>query len=425
MRLKCIQFFTFILLGLPYTYSFGAGSAIYSTVKEQEIKNNQYKSIQYEKEVKNNHVIHILTIDPAHYHFELVKARNQVFGRETVKAIALRKNAIAAINGGFFEIGGTVDGYPSGTLIIDQKIFALKKTLSALLAWNGKDFYIGQTAILSKLIQGENNLTLDKVNQSVSSTDKVVLYTDVWGPTSLTPHARQEFLFDATGNLIAKTCHGDNPIPRGGWILSVPKTSSVAEFMTVGKKVKLELEFKKIKGQENPDWHIYKNFIMGIPLLVSNGKPVPGLEHSGIKSFVLMPHARTAFGIRQDGKIVMVVAEHHYNQSLNQLTLEEAQKLLQVKGHSRSAIEKMSLAEARAILSKQLSRASCVGLNLLELAKLMISLGCKSAINLDGGGSSTLFLNGRIVNTTIGDEDESKGQQIIRPVSDAIVVVKS
>ena len=51
----------------------------------------------------------------------------------------------------------------------------------------------------------------------------------------------------------------------------------------------------------------------------------------------------------------------------------------------------------------------------------MSELGCESAINLDGGGSSSLYLNHKIVNQTIGDQDEGMGQTIARPVSNAIV----
>lgn len=46
-----------------------------------------------------------------------------------------------------------------------------------------------------------------------------------------------------------------------------------------------------------------------------------------------------------------------------------------------------------------------VGLSLLELAGLMKDLGCVTAYNLDGGGSSTMWFNGRVLNkpTTFGD----------------------
>jgi exopolysaccharide biosynthesis protein len=67
------------------------------------------------------------------------------------------------------------------------------------------------------------------------------------------------------------------------------------------------------------------------------------------------------------------------------------------------------------------SSHTSIGLTLKELANLMLSLGCHSALNLDGGGSSTLWIDGKIANQTIGDQDEKLGQTIARPLSDAIV----
>ena len=44
------------------------------------------------------------------------------------------------------------------------------------------------------------------------------------------------------------------------------------------------------------------------------------------------------------------------------------------------------------------------GLTLLELAEFMKSIGCVTAYNLDGGGSSTMYFNGKVINnpTTSG-----------------------
>lgn len=41
--------------------------------------------------------------------------------------MAHRTNAAAAINAGFFEIAGSDDGRPSLTLMIDGKLFSLRK----------------------------------------------------------------------------------------------------------------------------------------------------------------------------------------------------------------------------------------------------------------------------------------------------------
>ena len=39
-----------------------------------------------------------------------------------------------------------------------------------------------------------------------------------------------------------------------------------------------------------------------------------------------------------------------------------------------------------------------IGMTLPELADYMLRLGCTEAMNLDGGGSSTFWLNGRVMN---------------------------
>lgn len=39
------------------------------------------------------------------------------------------------------------------------------------------------------------------------------------------------------------------------------------------------------------------------------------------------------------------------------------------------------------------------GLSLLELAEFMEGLGVETAYNLDGGGSSTMYFNGEVINT--------------------------
>ncbi len=58
------------------------------------------------------------------------------------------------------------------------------------------------------------------------------------------------------------------------------------------------------------------------------------------------------------------------------------------------------------------------GLSLYELAEFMKKYGCNIAYNLDGGGSSTMYFNGKVVNspTTFGRKSSE------RRVSDIIYV---
>jgi exopolysaccharide biosynthesis protein len=56
-----------------------------------------------------------------------------------------------------------------------------------------------------------------------------------------------------------------------------------------------------------------------------------------------------------------------------------------------------------------------VGMNLQELAEMLLELGAVDAMNLDGGGSTTMFVGGKVINQPSDKEGERK-------VSDAILV---
>ena len=57
------------------------------------------------------------------------------------------------------------------------------------------------------------------------------------------------------------------------------------------------------------------------------------------------------------------------------------------------------------------------GLSLYELAEFMDSLGAETAYNLDGGGSSTMYFNGSVVNNTTGGMGNNE-----RSVSDIVYI---
>ena len=58
------------------------------------------------------------------------------------------------------------------------------------------------------------------------------------------------------------------------------------------------------------------------------------------------------------------------------------------------------------------------GLSLYELAEFLQSLGVKTAYNLDGGGSSTMYFNGNVIN-----QPTTRGKNIKeRSVSDIVYI---
>ena len=59
------------------------------------------------------------------------------------------------------------------------------------------------------------------------------------------------------------------------------------------------------------------------------------------------------------------------------------------------------------------------GLELAELARLMVSFGARDAINLDGGGSATLVHRGHLLNRPYSDQDQPAPES--RPVVTALL----
>ncbi len=172
----------------------------------------------------------------------------------------------------------------------------------------------------------------------------------------------------------------------------------------------------------NPSTYLSDNISMlsGIPMLIKGGQIYSKLVNKK-SSFYAKPHARTAIGLDAEGNIVIAVVEQKYSKNLNSVTMSDAQKILSKRNEKNP--NDMTLRELKSIIKDELSqgKGAVKGMTMMELAKLMKDLGCKDAINLDGGGSSTLWINGRIMNAAFGDKDESAGMQVVRPVSDAVV----
>ena len=53
------------------------------------------------------------------------------------------------------------------------------------------------------------------------------------------------------------------------------------------------------------------------------------------------------------------------------------------------------------------------GVTLTEFAEMFKALGCSAAYNLDGGGSSTMYFMGRVVNNPLGKNKERGTSDIL------------
>ena len=204
-------------------------------------------------------------------------------------------------------------------------------------------------------------------------SDMAVLYTSVIGPNTRAYGGRELVLGGQTNGpwlplQIGKTYaavvkgvneRGNTPVARTTMVLSIgPSLLSHLPKVTNGSVLHISMA-------TSPDLTGATMGMGGGPTLVASGKPWhwPG--------FWQLRHPRSAIGWNKDF-IFMV----------------------EVDGRQIDSI----------------------GMTFAELATYMIKLGCEEAINLDGGGSATLWVDGRVVN------NPSQGYE--RPSANSVVLME-
>jgi len=306
--------------------------------------------------------IHWVKIDRSHPEFVFISslARKRVLGLVPLSQQIQSLNSkvgesLVAVNGDFFIIRpGPYQGDPLGLQILRGELVSSPRNTCFWIDPNGQPYidYV-QPAFRATWPDG-TNIKFD-INQACTD-DKAVLYTPAMGPSTRTENAVELILEKIDGSewLPIKPGH-----MYSGKILSVSQDPN--SFIPMCKLV-LSLGSalaKKIKNtkpgnaislsfQTHPSLKNVDIAIGGGPVLLSNGR---------IQKFTgFQPrHPRTAIGFN-----------------------DESVFLLAVDGRQ------MDLS---------------IGMTLPELADFMHKLECTEAMNLDGGGSTTFWLDGKIMNS--------------------------
>ncbi|MBS4168209.1 phosphodiester glycosidase family protein [Parachlamydia sp. AcF125] len=332
--------------------------------------------------------IHILKVDASYFEIMPSRALDDGIGRETVSSLSSRHQAIAAINGGFFQIGGNFDGLPGGILKIREQWFSLPYKPRGAIGWTKNNHFVLIDQLLascSVAIKG-STIQADGLNRQRKKGEKI-LYTSAFHRTTLTNPEGIELVVE--NNKIDKICshRGSNSIPIKGVILSIGETEENFFISTFSKDDPVEVSFN-ILPQSSPcytssaDWEKMDYIVGGTPILIRNGKIISDFSsEKTLETFLTNRHSRTSIGLLKDKRWVFVVVD-----------------------------------------GKQPGMSE--GMTMNELAQFMAKLGCVEALNLDGGGSSTLVINKAVINQPRGDEDEGEGKSIERRVSDAILILE-
>jgi hypothetical protein len=325
--------------------------------------------------------VHSLIVDPRVCGITLhaAKGRDSMIGREQTSALARRygtsNDVIAAVNADFFSFDppGVSEGpqVSNGVLLKSEGAHreALEDRLLRLqpiFAWTrARHPLVMHTRFNGSVTIAGKQLPLAGVNVRPRG-DSAFVYTAYWGGATPTDSAALEFVVAAQQVVRVDSSASGVEIPRDGYVIAVrADTRRQVSGVRVGDALSWTGGFRGV-----PD---ARTVVGGYPMLLLNGKAVHHDEAGLRTSFSDRRHPRAAIGIARDGRIHIVAVDGRQ------------------PAHSD-------------------------GMTLQELGDYLLSLGITDALNLDGGGSTTLVVRGQIVNRP----SDTNGE---RAVANALLVI--
>lgn len=298
---------------------------------------------------------------------------------QTSRQIA-RRGGIAGVNGDF----GLFPGRPGHTFIQDGDLLK-----SSELGMGGKGFSVTEDE--QRIWLGGTDLVMQAVFTSLGPVS-----IDDWNATAL-PDKGQVAAYTPVGGKLfppPRDSCGVRLVPAGAWAFAVDGETMQRDYtvdfgacrynrLPVDGGLVLATRRHTVLGpwlaglvpgeavtvSWTLGWKDALDVIGGSPILVHNGESQTIGKCND--AWLCQTHPRTAVGVTADDHVLLVVMD----------------------GRSETS----------------------GGATLEELSDVMIDLGAVEALNLDGGGSSTMVINGEVVNTP------SDGQE--RAVSSSIVVL--
>lgn len=328
--------------------------------------------------------VYLLKLDPSKVQLDAVHAKSQIMGLDTVDAIARSTKAVAAVNAGFFN---TRNGDPATVLKIAGEFVSDATMTRGVVIINsptrgktslGFDQVGAKQELRFKTGGREVVVPIDGVD-TTRAIGKLMLYTPMYNADSDTAPTGTEWVVSGKP-LAVKSVQanvGKTAIPKDGFVLSyggVDLPDALAG-LKPRTQVNVRTNWVSLNGVSASDLDASEHIVNGAGLLRRGGRQLTEwtkAESLSGAAFVESRHPRTLIGVDDKGFIWLV-----------------------------------------AIDGRQPDRA--VGMNFAELQRLCDRLRITDALNLDGGGSTTMVVKGEIRNKP----SDAAGP---RPVSDALIV---
>ncbi|HOL92214.1 MAG TPA: phosphodiester glycosidase family protein [Clostridiales bacterium] len=274
--------------------------------------------------------------------------------RTSTLKLAEQSGAVAAVNGSFFTPAGTGYGFPVGGIVKSSELQSVSDNInkygnsmaSFSITTDNKamlDFWKADLKLVSE--KSGASLAFQHYNKkSWNDFTDIYVFDRKWGEKAFGATADMPDMFQMVvdNGVVTKMLSGEQalPIPENGFIVVTRSEGAkkLKSVFSVGDIVRMDIT-------TTPDWQQLKMSISGSAILVDNGV-IPekfSFEASDIK----VKSPKTALGISKDGKTLYFVT---------------------VDGRQTASL----------------------GLTLKEMAQFMQSIGAYNAINMDGGGSTTM-----------------------------------
>lgn len=271
---------------------------------------------------------------------EPVLASTTLSHKASITAMARRNNSLVAVNGAFFL---PQTGCPLGTMMVDKKLYTGPVFDRVAMGIFDDGFAMDRVKLDASIKFGWDSIKLNNINQPRMSVAYTIAYTPDWGQYApYTPkNGLQVTVSDGKVISISKS---RSVIPLNGYVIVGPE--SVLSKLKINEKVNLDIK-------TSPDWENVNHIISGGPYLVKDGNVYVDIKDQKLLA-IGGRNPRTAVGYTKDNRFIIVTADGR--------------------------------------------EGSSIGMTLTELAQYMQKLGCVNAMNLDGGGSTVMYVKGMITN---------------------------
>jgi hypothetical protein len=310
------------------------------------------------------------------YRLRTVLSNETVLGRETVSSMQRRLASQATMVGVNGDLSRFADGKPSGILLRDGVLVSPPngQRSSAGFALDGS-LDVRRVKFFGTWRGAGQRRAVNEFNDAPGKNG-IALFTSDWG--AATPRIAGSYSVVLTTfpsavpnvDLVAPV----TGVAQNGRVGLTPGTAVLVARGTAAARLQAEAPVGTtvtLRLILQPDWSSVADAVGGGPVLVRDGKPVYRANEAFTTSQIAPRHPRTAVGQLADGRIVLVVVDGRQ------------------PGYS-------------------------VGMTTFEMALTMVRLGAVRAMQLDGGGSSTLAFDGVVLNRP-SDARE-------RPISTALML---